>query len=267
MSALRLVASSLLLFAFAMPVIAQEYQKTLEGLIQAIERSPSLYAKFGKAAGADLPRFNEVKLAEFRVRKQDSFAEQYKQWKTNEEQYAKGYRLRASLFKAIDAAVQTNRLAIRIELSREDATPKAKAAFLRLQETLGIAIFQIEQVLPELKKADEHRGQETSKYWRAHFDWAQAQLEGDILFLYEYNFTLGQIRADNLPPLAASDDGWTIAFHPKLRITEAKAKDLAKHRQKLLKKIQEDYADTPWAYFAERESRRSLGMEWMAMKK
>jgi hypothetical protein len=50
-------------------------------------------------------------------------------------------------------------------------------------------------------------------------------------------------------------------------VTETKAKDLVKARAKLLQKIQEDYADTPWAYFAEREGKRDLGMEWAAKKK
>jgi hypothetical protein len=44
-------------------------------------------------------------------------------------------------------------------------------------------------------------------------------------------------------------------------------RDLAKTRIKLLKRIQEEYADTPWAHFAERESKRDLGMERAARKK
>ena len=88
-----------------------------------------------------------------------------------------------------------------------------------------------------------------------------------VIYLLEIDFTLGQIRADGLPKLAKDQSGWEIVARPKISVPETKAKALVKDRLKLLKKIQEEHADSPWSYFAERESKRDLGMEWAAKKK
>jgi len=83
----------------------------------------------------------------------------------------------------------------------------------------------------------------------------------------EFNFTLGKIRADALPPLNEGEIGWYIVARPKLTIPESKVKALAKDVRNRLKKMQEDHAETPWAFFAERESRGELGMDWAGRKK
>jgi hypothetical protein len=83
------------------------------------------------------------------------------------------------------------------------------------------------------------------------------------MYLYEYNYTLGQIRADNLPELAPGQSGWRVGISgTKLSVPEPKAKSYAKETTKLWKRIQEEYPDTPWALLAERESMISLGLAW-----
>jgi hypothetical protein len=69
-----------------------------------------------------------------------------------------------------------------------------------------------------------------------------------------------------LPPLGPGDTGWKIAFKPKLSVPEGKAKTLAKECRKRLQKMQQDYAETPWAFFAERDSKREWGMAWVTKK-
>jgi len=39
-----------------------------------------------------------------------------------------------------------------------------------------------------------------------------------------------------------------------------------KQRGKLVKKIQDEYYSTPWDYFAERDSKYQLGLEWTTVK-
>ena len=71
-----------------------------------------------------------------------------------------------------------------------------------------------------------------------------------------------------MPALAKDkEDGWRIVARPKITVPEGKAKTMSKERLNRLKKIQEEHAGTPWAFFAERESKRDLGMEWAAKKK
>ena len=53
----------------------------------------------------------------------------------------------------------------------------------------------------------------------------------------------------------------------KINVPEATAKSYWKDRARQLTKIQEEYAGTPWAYFAERDGKRDLGMRWQPKKK
>src|SRR5262249_23753765 len=143
--------------------------------------------------------------------------------------------------------------------------PKRKAAFLMEQEPLGISIFKLKGALAAIKEANEKREMETSKRWQANFDYIQARLQSRLIYLFEYNYTLGQIRADNLPELAPGQSGWRIGVSgPKLNVTENDAKDLAKKTKKLWDDIESKYPDTPWALLAQRESKIALGLTWRA---
>ncbi len=142
------------------------------------------------------------------------------------------------------------------------AVSPVKTALLEMQTPIGESIFKLEQALARMKAAGTGAKNETNLRWLADFDFAHARLETELIFLFEYNYALGQIRAGRLPDLGKEHDGWKIAALPKITIPEMKAKQLAKDRLKVLAKIQNDYPDTPWAYFAERESRRELGIQW-----
>ena len=99
--------------------------------------------------------------------------------------------------------------------------------------------------------------------WQANFDYAQARLLSRLIYLYEYNYTLGQIRADNLPDLAPGQSGWRIGSAPKVAVKEKKVKDVyIKDLKKLWKRIETQYPSTPWALLAQREIRISLGLQW-----
>jgi hypothetical protein len=141
---------------------------------------------------------------------------------------------------------------------------KARAPLLQLQAPAAAATLKLEQVLRQMQDAAQERTRETSKRWQADFDFALARVETNLVFLFEYNYLLAQIRADQLPVLSGNQDGWQIVPRPRISVRESVAKKLAKERGKLLQRIQTDYAGTPWAYFAERESRRELGMAWSA---
>ena len=106
---------------------------------------------------------------------------------------------------------------------------------------------------------------ETSKRWRAHFEFTRARLKQRLVYIYEYSYLLGQIRRDELPALDGGD-GWRVGSQKKIQVNEQKAKRYKKEADGAWKKIQKDYPETPWSVLAYRESLVALGLEWRAKK-
>lgn len=181
-------------------------------------------------------------------------------------QYAKKHPVRVAVIDALAALAKSEHLTMR-ETLNGPINDKQKAAFFNEQKEPGLLIFDLEQVLGDMKQvADDDMDKETSKRWRAHFDFTQARLKARLVYIYEYSFLLGAIRKDELPPLEKGDDGWRMASRKKIQCTEPKAKTYAKEVDKAYKKIQKDYRDTPWEILAYREGLIALGMEWKAKK-
>ncbi len=209
----------------------------------------------------NLPGFSAKVLEGFKADGYNNVTELRERFNKNKEAFTKEFPLRGAYFEAIDALQESSKIQMR-EVLASPIDPKRKAAFLQEQAPAGISIFKLEAVLANLKAAEEEREKETSKRWQANFDYLQARLQSRLIYLFEYSYTLGQIRADNLPELAAGQSGWRIGTSRKITVTEQKAKALNKATAKLWKRLQEDYPDTPYAILAERESMISLGLQW-----
>jgi hypothetical protein len=247
-------------------------RKTLKRILEEIELVPSLYAKGETAITVKTaPKFSSLKLVGYPIGKINMPDAERPKWLKDKAAYAKDYPLRAAVFEAEAASAAAMKLEIAMTLQPDPKlgylTAKEKAGFFQQQEGLGRAIFDLENALTQMKNAVIHRDAEKVRRWKVDFDFAMTRLQGNIVFLYEYNFTLGQIRADTLPQLRDGDTGWKIAARPKIHVTEQRAKDLAKARATLLQKFQDEHADTPWAYYASRDAKRELGMQWAARKK
>ncbi len=212
----------------------------------------------------NLPAFSAEKLNGYKNDGYQNLGDLEQRYKKNTEAYAKEFPLRAAYFDALAALQESQRVKMR-ETLQGPINPKAKTAFLLEQEPLGISIFKLKGALSEVNKATKMRDMETSKRWQANFDYVQARLQSRLVYLYEYNFTIGQIRGENLPELATGQSGWRVGISgPKLNVTENDAKDLAKKTKKLWEKIEESYPETPWALLAQRESKIALGLTWKA---
>jgi hypothetical protein len=209
--------------------------------------------------GESLPAFAATKLDDYK--QEGSVNELHNVYKANKEAFAKGFPLRAAYFEALEKLQESGRISMREDL-RSPIDPKRKAAFLQEQEPMGKSIFFLEQTLAQVKEVAAQRDKETSKRWQANFDFMQARLQSRLIYLFEYNYTIGQIRADNLPELAAGQSGWRIGTQKKISVPEQKAKALMKDTTKLWKAIQKDHPGTPWAVIAQRESMISLGLQW-----
>lgn len=211
----------------------------------------------------NLPAFSVKKLDGYKADGYQNIADLQKKFKANREDFAKEFPLRAAYFETLEALEESRGVKMREVLSKAEADPKRKAAFLLEQAPLGISIFKLQGALSALEEAKEKRDTETSKRWQANFDYVNARLLSRLTYLYEYNFTLGQIRNDNLPELMGGQSGWRVGISgAKITVTEPKAKKYQKDIEKLWKRIQEDYPETPWALLAQRESMFSLGLAW-----
>jgi hypothetical protein len=212
----------------------------------------------------NLPAFSAEKLDGYKNDGYQNLADLEKRYKANNEAYAKEFPLRAAYFEALAALQDSQKVKMR-ETLNSPIDGKRKGEFLKEQEPLGISIFRLKGALAAIKEANDKREMETSKRWQANFDYVQARLQSRLVYLFEYNYTLGQIRADNLPELAPGQSGWRVGISgSKLNVTENDAKDLAKKTKKLWDKIEESYPDTPWSLLAQRESKIALGLTWKA---
>jgi len=269
MRAVAIAVLCVILVAPAPPLFAQgdtADEKTIQRIVQEIELVPSLYGR-GEGA-AKLPKFPAARLGNYAATESDALDQSRKLWAVDKAAYAKANPLRAAIFEAALETESLGKLKLPMTLSLKMVSAKQKAAIvLQGQAAVGTAIFKLEQVLAEFQEAAGLRDKEKSARWKADFDFAHARVQSNLVFLWEYSFTLGQVRADNLPETTKDHDGWKIVSRPKITVTESKAKTLAKERGKLLKKIQDDHPGTPWAHFAERENARELGMAWEPKKK
>lgn len=183
----------------------------------------------------------------------------------------KEYPLRVAILEAAQALNENAKFVMQESLTSPGGpvTAAIKKGFLQKQQEPGVAIFKLESALSKLQAAADDRDKETSKRWLANYDYAQARLLSRLVYTFEYNFVLGDVRADRLPELKADiHNGWRVGALPEVQSAkkEAKVKGWVKDIKKSWNRILKEYPDTPWAVMAKRESMTALGMEWRASR-
>ena len=210
-----------------------------------------------------LPPFSAKLLEEYKADYKS-----WKEWEIASKSDLDKYPLRKGLLEALAMLKEqekTNKLVMEERLYSPGGASfdgKAKAAFLQKQKDPGILIFEMQNVVDTLKAAADEREKETSKRWLANFDYSLARVQARLIYVYEYNYLLGQIRADNLPALEPIHNGWRLGARPKVQVPEPKVKEMVKGLNRTWKRIAEEYPGTPWAILATRENLTALGLEW-----
>ena len=74
-----------------------------------------------------------------------------------------------------------------------------------------------------------------------------------LIYIYEYNNLIAQIRTDSLPALQKVHVGWRVNASDGVQINEAKVKTFVKDLGRFWTRIEHDYPGTPWAIVAGRE--------------
>ena len=212
---------------------------------------------------ANLPAFPAGTLDSYKADGYKHVEELRKEYEKDRKGFAEKYPIRAAVFDAITALERSQKIVMREELAGP-INPKTKASFLAEQREPGLAIFELEQALGQMRTAADEMEKETSRRWRANFDYTMARVKSRLVYIYEYSFLLGQIRLDSLPTLEENQNGWRVGSRKKIQVTEQKAKQYAKEVRSSFEKIQEEHPNTPWAVLSRRESLVALGLEWRA---
>src|SRR5262249_10904969 len=200
----------------------------------------------------------------------DFYTADYKLWsdldkKLKDKTYRDKHPLRAAVLEAKKALDDAENIAPAEGLPGP-VSDQTKKGFLDKQKPIGMVIFDLEEALQRMIDVDkdENRNAETNKRWQANFDYALVRLKSRLVYMNEYNYILGDIRADRLPVLEGDASGWRLGFKQKLSTNEPKVKNMAKDIAKLWKKIGDEHPNTPWALLAQRESLYAMGLEWRA---
>ncbi len=200
----------------------------------------------------------------------DFYKADYKSWsdleaKAKDKAYRAKYPLRAAVLEVKKLLEKSEEVRLEDRLYGP-INDKTKASFLDKQKPIALAIFELDEGLQTMKEAAEMRDKEESKRWQANFDYTLARLQARLVYMNEYDYILGDIRADRLPTLEGDNTLWRLGFKQKLSTNESRAKNMAKEISKLWKRIEEEHPNTPWALLAQREKLYAMGLEWRASR-
>lgn len=126
----------------------------------------------------------------------------------------------------------------------------------------GLLFAELEAELAALQKLALVRQTESSPRWQAHYDFVTAATKARIAHINEYNFMLGKVRKDELPPLTPKvHSGWRLAPIEKLSAPRD-VKDLADEARQAFDRLIRERPGTPWEVRARRERVTFLGLQW-----
>lgn len=184
------------------------------------------------------------------------------------------FPLRVAVLKAVEILerhgkgdVMVGKTMKHVGLLREEfagATSDAvKQSIAKEQQEGPAAMFlELEDLVMMLDKLLPERGKEKSKRWQAHYDYVTAMVKARYAYVNEYNFMLGKIRKDDLPPLDPKlHKGWRLAAVEKMS-SPRDVKEKADDARKLFNKMIKDNPGTPWEVLAKRERQTALGLTW-----
>lgn len=184
------------------------------------------------------------------------------------------YPLRVGVLKAVEILerhgkgdVMVGKTLKHMGLLREEfagpTSDAVKQSIAKEQQEGPAAMFlELEDLVTMLEKLAPQRDKETSKRWKAHYDYVTAMTKARFAYVNEYNFMLGKIRKDDLPPLDPKlHKGWRLAAAEKMS-SPRDVKDKADDARKLFNKLIKENPGTPWEILAKRERLTAVGLTW-----
>jgi hypothetical protein len=139
-----------------------------------------------------------------------------------------------------------------------------KAGLLADERRVASLIRLLDEELDNMAKAGEMK-KKAPKRWQANYDFMMARLQNQLVYIYEYQSALGQMRKEFPKRDPAIHGGWRLASTDRPK-GDATGRKLARDAQKLLDKIAKEHEGTPWEVLAKREKMTGLGQEWQPEK-
>jgi len=132
------------------------------------------------------------------------------------------------------------------------------------QKPPAMAMAELKEKMEDLQAMREESGKDKSKRWQADYEFVLAKLEQRYAYANEYNWMLGRIRKDTMPPRDPNKyGGWRLAAQEKLHPAIGKeGKEMAADAKKRFLKLARTCKGTPWAFLGKREALAALGLEW-----
>ena len=154
-----------------------------------------------------------------------------------------------------------------LDVFDSDSDDAVKKLIVKQQVAPAKAILKLEdrvkEMEPMLADLDD---KEPSKFWRATFRYALAEAKARLAFVNEYNFALGNIRTDALPPrkeMNGRKQGLQLVSTVKMK-SKKDIQEGAEGAKALFATVAEENKDTPWAVLAKRGKSVALGLSWQA---
>jgi cytoskeletal protein RodZ len=134
------------------------------------------------------------------------------------------------------------------------------------ERSVALILSVLDETLEELQSEEVTAARKSeSKRWKANYDFILARTHLERAYLFEYQSMLGSMRKEFPPRDPKLQGGWKLASQSRLQ-GDSNGKKSDKAAKKLLDKIAEENAGTPWEVLAKREKLTNLGLEWQAVR-
>ncbi|MFO0892361.1 MAG: vWA domain-containing protein [Isosphaeraceae bacterium] len=141
-------------------------------------------------------------------------------------------------------------------------SPAFKEVMAANQALAERTAYTVDEALGPINSVAKLRDKEPSRRWQAHYDLIRGRLLAMKVRCYEYNWACAQLKKD--PPRFTNPraNAWRLVPDTAIQYSE-KAAAAAQEADRLLHRVVQEHAETPWALLAQRELRNPFGFKWV----
>jgi len=129
------------------------------------------------------------------------------------------------------------------------------------QGPLSSLTIDLDEVMTDMTAMLPMLEQEESKFWRATYKFALAQMKLRYAFSQEANLALGMILTESLPEQLDKAKGFQLVSIEKMKSKKDERK-VADEAREILDELVKETKGTPWEVAAKRSRSAALGLEW-----
>jgi hypothetical protein len=141
-------------------------------------------------------------------------------------------------------------------------TPEFKETMTQNQETVARIAYTVDEALGPITSVSKQRDREPSRRWQAHYDLIRGRLLAMKIRCYEYNTACARMKKDPLKFKDSKSNAWRLVPSEEV-LSGDKVAQVAKEAQALLKRVEDNHPNTPWALLAHRELKDPMGLKWV----